>query len=114
MMTERTNQDQEATVPLAVDLQSAAFIADELLRISPPYTGPKDSEATVEQNAAYLLRRLVQRLRKQPDPKELPPWCGLEIKTSDALPRGYIWLHSATEGGDPTKDEPNAFIKGVS
>ena len=59
--------EQESEIPLAVDLQSASSIADELLRISPPYTGPKDSEATVEQNAARLLRRLAQRLRDMPE-----------------------------------------------
>ena len=59
--------EQESEIPLAVDLQSASSIADELLRISPPYTGPKDSEATVEQNAAYMLRRLAQRPRDMPE-----------------------------------------------
>ena len=66
--------EQESEIPLAVDLQSASSIADELLRISPPYTGPKDSEATVEQNAARLLRRLAQRLRDMPEGERIEGW----------------------------------------
>ena len=57
-----SDQERESPIPLSVDLEEADRIADELLRDHPPYDGPHDSNPTVEENAARLLRRLVKRL----------------------------------------------------
>ena len=43
-------------------LEIATWQAEELLRQHPPYEGPKDSENTLEQCAAYTIRRLVKLL----------------------------------------------------
>ena len=69
-----TDEERAQTIPLEVDLQSASSIADELLRQHPPYTGPKDSNPTVEQDAAYMLRRLAQRLRDMPEGERIEVW----------------------------------------
>jgi len=42
--------------------------------------------------------------------KPLPKWCGIEVRTSNALPRGYIWLHSETEAGSLKKDDLDALL----
>ena len=57
-----TPPERESPIPLSVDLEEADRIADELLREHPPYDGPHDSNPTVEENAARLLRKLVKRL----------------------------------------------------
>ncbi len=56
--------DEESPIPLVVDLECAETIADNLLRTHPPYEGPDDCESTLEQNAAYIIRRLARRLRE--------------------------------------------------
>ena len=60
-----SSETPNEAMALEKTFEIATWQADELLRQYPPYEGPKECERTLEQRAAYTIRRLVKLLAQR-------------------------------------------------